>query len=657
MSKNKQRQPQVPKNIEREKAVNEMSPAQQDSFIAQYGKYILLFFGFLLYANTLGHQYTQDDAIVIYDNMYTQKGLAGIPGLLTKDTFFGFFKKEGKDKLVSGGRYRPFTPIMFAIEYQIFGKKPFIGHLINALMYGLLGFYILQLLSMIFGIRSDYKKHFEYIIFACALLFIAHPIHTEAVANIKGRDEIMSMLGAVLATIYTIKYNEKQAKSDGIFAFLFFFMALMSKENAITFLAVIPAVFVFFYNITFGKAISKMLPVFGATALFLICRTMVLGLDMGGTDSELMNNPFLKLVSNNYVPFSGGEKLATIFYTLGYYIKLLILPHPLTSDYYPRQIDIMSFSDPMVLLSVAAYIALITIAIVMYKRDRVISFAILYFIVTLSIVSNIVFPIGTNMSERFMFMPSLAFCLLVPHILYKIIKNGKTTFGIVTAIILIFSVKTFTRNQVWKDDFTLFTTDVETSNKSAKMLNAAGGALSTESAKEKDPNKKKEMLTKAIEYLNEAVKIHPNYANAYLIMGNSYFYLAEYDKSIVAYEQALRINPQFQDASYNMAVALRDAGRKAGEKENNIQKAEQLLLRSLSMNPKDTETLRLLGISYGLSGRHSQAIEYFSKITQLEPKNAAAYMNLSSAYNYNGDPVNAQKYRAIALQLDPNLKK
>jgi protein O-mannosyl-transferase len=657
MSKNKHRQPQTPQKPEREKILEEMKPSENESFIARYGKYILMLFAFLLYANTLGHQYTQDDAIVIYDNMYTQKGLAGIPGLLTKDTFFGFFKKEGKDKLVSGGRYRPFTPIMFAIEYQIFGKKPFIGHLINALMYGLLGFYILQLLTMIFSIRTDYKKHFEFIIFACALLFIAHPIHTEAVANIKGRDEIMSMLGAVLATIYTLKYKEKQATSDAVFAFLFFFMALMSKENAITFLAVIPAIFVFFYNTSFGKAISNMMPIFGATLLFLICRTLVLGLDMGGTDIELMNNPFIKLVGNNYIPFSGGEKLATIIYTLGYYIKLLFLPHPLTSDYYPRQIGIMSFTDPMVLLSLVAYIGLIAMAIVMYKKDRVISFASLYFIATLSIVSNIVFPIGTNMSERFMFMPSLAFCLLVPHILYKIIKNGKTTFGIVAVIILLFSVKTFTRNQVWKDDFTLFTTDVETSNKSAKMLNAAGGALSTESAKEQDPIKKKQMLTKAIGYLNEAVKIHPNYANAYLIMGNSYFYLAEYDKSILAYEQTLKINPQFQDASYNLAVSLRDAGRKAGEKENNIQKAEQLLLRSLSINPKDTETLRLLGISYGLSGRHAQAIEYFSKITQLEPKNASAFMNLSSAYNYNGDPVNAQKYKAIALQLDPNLKK
>ena len=66
---------------------------------------LLMVFCFLLYGNTLNHEYTQDDAIVIYDNMFTTKGVSGIPEILKYDTFKGFFKVEGKDKLVSGGRY------------------------------------------------------------------------------------------------------------------------------------------------------------------------------------------------------------------------------------------------------------------------------------------------------------------------------------------------------------------------------------------------------------------------------------------------------------------------------------------------------------------------------------------------------------------------
>ena len=114
---------------------------------SSWTKWCIPLLAILLYANTLGHDYTQDDAIVIYDNMYTTQGLAGIPGLLKYDTFRGFFKTEGKSKLVSGGRYRPLTPIMFAIEYEIFGKNPFWGHLINILIYGVLGMLIFFFLS------------------------------------------------------------------------------------------------------------------------------------------------------------------------------------------------------------------------------------------------------------------------------------------------------------------------------------------------------------------------------------------------------------------------------------------------------------------------------------------------------------------------------
>ena len=99
---------------------------------------ILAALSIVLYANTITHDYTQDDAIVINDNEFTTQGFAGIPALLKYDTFRGFFKVDGKEKLVSGGRYRPLTPVMFAIEYQLFGYNPVIGHLLNILWFTLL---------------------------------------------------------------------------------------------------------------------------------------------------------------------------------------------------------------------------------------------------------------------------------------------------------------------------------------------------------------------------------------------------------------------------------------------------------------------------------------------------------------------------------------
>lgn len=162
----------------------------------------ILLLSILLYANTLSHDYTQDDAIVIYDNMFTTEGFSGISGLLKYDTFYGFFKEEGKASLVSGGRYRPLTPVMFAVGWQLFGKNPFIGHLWNLLFYAIIGLLIFELIR-----RFSPRKRIDWTIiaFVSALLFVAHPVHTEVVANIKGRDEIMTLLGALISLITAIK--------------------------------------------------------------------------------------------------------------------------------------------------------------------------------------------------------------------------------------------------------------------------------------------------------------------------------------------------------------------------------------------------------------------------------------------------------------------
>jgi len=471
------------------------------------GQMILLFaLAFVLYANTLTHDYTQDDAIVIYDNMFTQQGLAGIPGILSNDTFYGFFKEEGKAKLVTGGRYRPFTQLMYALEWQIFGRSPLVGHLINVLLYGFLGIMLYNTLVLLFlgpNKAGQKERKTRLFVFIACLLFIAHPIHTEAVANIKGRDEIMTLLGAIIALWASLKAYHTKAGKWNIMALVSFFIALMSKENAITFLAVVPLAYMLFKKLSVVNSLKRLWPFLVSTIVFLIIRTSVLGMDFGGVSMELMNNPFLKLSGNSWVAFSGAEKLATIFYTLGKYIWLLVIPHPLCHDYYPRAVEIMSFGDWQVILSVLLYVGMLAAAFLMWSKDKVLSFGILYFIITLSIVSNIVFPIGTNMSERFMFMPSLGIVLVITRLLTRYLDKENILLAVTGLIILGFAFKTVTRNMVWKDDFTLFTTDVKTNSRSAKLLNAAGGTLTTEAAKLSAGPEKTKMLTTAIGYLSE----------------------------------------------------------------------------------------------------------------------------------------------------------
>ncbi len=616
---------------------------------------VLFLFSFLLYANTLNHKFAQDDAIVITDNMFTEKGISGISGLLKYDTFYGFFKVDGKAKLVSGGRYRPLTPIMFAIGVSMFGKNPMVGHFMNAVWYGILVMVLyLALQHLFFKHKLKYK---EWLIFSACLLFAAHPVHTEVVANIKGRDEIVSLLCALGTLYFALRFFDERKLWMGLSSGIICFMGLLAKENVVTYLAVIPLALVLFRSFDLRQwGLTMMGPILGFV-LFMIIRTSVLGLDFGGSPRELMNNPYLKIVNNQYVDFTASEKYATISYTLGEYVRLLLYPHPLTADYYPRHVGIMKFSDVSVILSVLIYLVLFLAVFWFWKRNKIISFSIAYFVITLSIVSNLVFPIGTNMSERFLFMPSVGFCVLMAYALTKVMSKNKTSALVLFVLILgLYSFKTLDRNMDWKDDYTLYTTDVKTSSKSAKGLNAAGGSLIRKSEEIESPEEKKRYLNQALEYLTQAVKIHPNYKNAHLLKGNANYYLSNYTEAVASYEMALTLDPNYQDALNNIVFAYRDAGRFFGEKQGDLEKAKRYLLKSYELNDKDYETLRLLGVAYGMGNDHRNAVKFFEQAVEQRPNDAMAYMNLANACQNFGDDERARIQFQKAIELDPSLK-
>jgi tetratricopeptide (TPR) repeat protein len=613
----------------------------------------------LIYANTFNHDFAQDDAIVITDNMFTKEGVAGIPDLFRYDTFYGFFKKANKDKLVAGGRYRPLTPAMFAIEYQLFGLNPAAMHILNALWYGLLVVVLYGALLALFLRRAKWDKglsvNMVYLIpLLAAFVYAMHPLHTEAVANIKGRDEIMTLLGSIAALWLVLKDDVRYLA----LAALCFFLALMAKENAITFLGVIPLALYFFTEDELGDIVKKMLPLVGAAALFLVIRFSILGMSFGDPGIELMNNPFVKIEQGRWVDFTAGEKTATITYTLGKYAQLLVAPIGLTHDYYPRQVDIMNWGDWRVLLSLLLYLGLIFYALRGLINKDIGSFAVLFYLLTLSIVSNIVFPVGTNMSERFMFMPSVGFALLISWAIMKYIPQLKISTGVLAGIGLAFAVLTIQRNPAWKDNYTLFTTDIHNSPNSAKLRNAVAGELSVQWAAlaPEQQATQTSMLEEALGHINEAIRIHPTYKQAHYIKGNVLYYLKRYDDAIKAYLEALRVAPDYTEAHQNLMITYRDAGRYYGEQQGNIQAALGYLQQAYEGLPEDYETIRLYGVANGIAGNVNKAVELFVKNTQLQPNNARAWYDLGTAYMNAGQQEAAMQALAKAKAIDPNIE-
>jgi tetratricopeptide (TPR) repeat protein len=723
-------------------AAPQVQPAEKSTAAAVAGNFLSKFrwlgigialLSGLIYANSISNDYSVDDSIVIQRNMFTQRGLAGLPGIFAYDTFYGFFRN--KKSLVSGGRYRPLTVAMFAVETEFFAPvkkgpdgKPVlepndpvlqeegianvplreldpkitnvhvISHAINVLLYALLCWVLYHFLLLLLNPHKDAALLREnFIVFAATLLFATHPLHTEAVANIKGRDEIITLLGALLAAFWIIRTHyrpQKQWLYIGAAAFVYF-LGLLSKESAVTYLAVIPMAFYFFTKADMKEIAIKTTPLLLSFLIFFGIRHSVLGEQgsLSGKTYELMNNPFLKLHSgvqfaplvastdpnaagadvriitnpvNSYIDVTSSEKTAMIMQTWGKYLQLLALPHPLTNDYYPREVNVIDMSDPYALISFLINLGFIILGLFGLLKKRLWSFGILYYYATFSIVSNVVFAIGTNMSERFMFMPSIGFCLVVAWALSKLagksdnlsFANFRMPLAIVGVIALLYSYKTYDRNKDWFDDYTLFTTDIAVSKNSAKLHNAVGGSLLDKAAADEQKANAEAMLIQdfakrserfaqikaarmevvkqALGNLKEALRIHPGYANAWLLLGNGYYFSEQYEAAIAAYNQVDIWRPEHQDLAQNMGVVWRDMGRYYGEKKQDNFAAIQALEKSISYNNKDSESWRLLGIAYGMTSNHQKAIEAFTKSLQLNPNNMGVWENLGIAYNISG---------------------
>jgi hypothetical protein len=455
--------------------------------------------------------YMLDDLMVIQQNDYTQKGWSGLKDIFTKDSFMGYFKVERK--LLEGGRYRPLSIATFAIENAIFGKeKPAISHFINILLYGLTGLLLYRIILGLFPLRTGQRWFFS-VAFIAALFFLVHPLHTEAVANIKGRDEILALLLSLAALYAMLKYHDNRHWSWMATSLITYFLALLSKENAITFAFIIPLTIWFFSSKRLRLA--HWLPLLMVSILFLIIRSNVLGyfLNPGVVITDIMNNPFAGMKIS--------EKYATIMLTLGWYLKLLLAPFPLTHDYYPYHVPKVNWSDWRPLLSVVLYIGMAIAAIRLFQRKSIYAYCILFFLATLGIVSNLLFSVGTFMNERFLYMPSVAFCLFLAWLLVErlpalspqILRN--VSLGIVALLLGAFGFITLQRVPVWENTTTLNEAAIKVSYNSARAnLFLVTAMYENQFKKETDATKKQEMLVTMKKYIDKSLEINPNYNSA-----------------------------------------------------------------------------------------------------------------------------------------------
>lgn len=568
--------------------------------------YLMAVLAFILYANSLTNGFVLDDSLVILKNSFTTKGVSGLPDIFTHDTFTGYYGESVSEIKIIGGRYRPLSVAFFAILYQLAGDNPFVFHLWNVLLYSLCCFFLYRVVRRIAEPISGPAGGAVFALFT-VLLFTVHPIHTEVVNNIKSNDEILSLLLSLASLHLAMRFRDTGKKSLAIWSGAALFLGCLAKENAVVFLAIIPlTLWLTARDDSRKKGSPTWLAVslLSTFAMYFAIRYSILGWSLGEAPLDLINNPFIKYTAAGWEHCTGGEKFAMIFWSLGKYLQLLLFPYTLSTDYYPRYVQVIDFSNPIALGSLLIYLTLGTwTAWNIIKNRRVLGiYGIAFYLIALSIVSNMIFPIGTNLAERFVFMPSVGFAMaicgfLLPYLREAVEKNKSWITGSAILILLALSARTFVRNFDFESNKILLSQDVKASPKSAKIQNALGAVIAEEALNTPDPSLKQTLAQQALEHLYKAIAIHPTYLEAFYMRGNVEFMLGRYEEAVQDYRKTIQINSAFKDVYGNYALALREAARKILESNMDSGHAVGYLEESLKLYPNEQETKNLLDLA------------------------------------------------------------
>jgi len=648
-----------------EKGIFDFLPTFRQRLIA------LMVLTFVIFANSIMNESALDDEIVLNKNQYVQDGTSGIGGILSHDAYSSYYASMQAEDQLSGGRYRPLSIVTFAIEESLFGFKDgdevtftqngvdFSGtiertvfdqkevlvregagertlmrvnvsqldgyaalyhgrHFVNVLLY------MLAIGVLFFLLHFVLLPQFKDLAFLALLLFAIHPIHTEVVANVKSRDEIMSLLFIGLTFVYAFKWRENKKTRSLLATCTFYFLALLSKEWGIVLVVLLPIAFVVFKKENLSLALKSSIPLFSVAALYLLIRTNVVGTGSGENQVDVMNDPYLYA--------SGVETFATKTAVLFKYFTLQVFPHPLSADYSFKAIEYRNLGSWDFWASIVLHLGLIALMIGLFIKKHVLAFALAFYLGPLFLISNYVFDIGATMGERLVFHSSFGFCILIAYLLLKAIqKQGalnrqkQILLPLLVIVVGLASFKTMDRNGDWKNNSTLFIHDVQVVPQSVLANGSAGKAYLDLAEKETlRGTKQKALLNKAETHLKRAIKLNPKYYGAYLNLGLVWYLRNDLEKTEINWKAAETIfsrsnHPGFWEKyDHTLAIAYYNKGLFAAQ-DKDIAKSRQYMEKAVEYEPNNVQYLEDLGGACYTLGDKKSALEIWTKALTLDP--------------------------------------
>ncbi|HTC63718.1 MAG TPA: tetratricopeptide repeat protein [Candidatus Saccharimonadales bacterium] len=520
----------------------------------------------LIYGNILPNQFVLDDELYIPRNAQVVE--PSLRALFTPNIVSMVF--------------RPVTFATLALNWAISGPHPLVYHLFNLIFHAATVLLLYILLQELLGDSLEAKN----IAFVAALLYAVHPIHTEAVAWAVGRAEVLA--AGFLFAAWILHLKDRPIASLACFA-----MALLSKESAVAFL---PMVILGDFAIGKWKPRIQYALIGGVTAAYLGLLWKVQGGRFGQMEISMVDNPLASV--------SGGWRILNALRVAWKYVALQFYPAMLSCDYSFNQIPIYKDWRHTLPAAIAAA-AVVAVWVWAFKKRHVgVALAGSIYFAGFATTANILVPTGTIMGERLAYLPSAGLCLLAA-LGWNWLKQKKSNaaWGILVAIVLIFSVRTALRNRDWKDALALYSS-------SARAV----------------PN---------------STKIHANLANAYLLSN-------QLDLADAEFQTALRIDPNSPETLSNYSNLEVRRGK--------YQDALDKMRKAMSMSGRDHLDYDSMVVTYAallMKTNHTgEALENLNREISQAPQYSPAWSARAILHLGQGELKDARSDAQTALQID-----
>jgi protein O-mannosyl-transferase len=559
------------------------------------GAILVAILAFVLYSNTLAHDFAMDDPLVLTGNKYVQRGAVGISDIFNNSYLQGFSGQKDAS-------YRPLSLTAFALEKDFLGGTAGTYHLMNVLWY-------VATCVLAYGLLSNLlaPKGLAWLALLLTMLFTAHPIHTEVVANIKSRDEIMACFGTLLCLLGMVKNAEKWQIPWLIAAISGAWMAFYAKESTLTLLLLVPLVLWFKGNVG-----TKRILILGAYLLpivlwYLKKRQSVVGgvpIQLTQYDNALADLPL-------------DQRFATAFDIVGRYLKLLFWPQTLSADYSFNQIPASTWASPGACLSLVLVGLALGLAVWAWRERSLFSLGVFFFVISFGVTSNFIVLIGSTMAERFMFTPLLGLLIALGGLFLLLqkryqISTGVFMYGFLPLALLLMGLRTIQRNADWKNDDAMFLSMAKTAPNSARVQSMMGRYWRKKADENTESTLKQSYFDSAAFYFKKGLGI--------------------YDRDHITW---------FQLASTEKAAKRFD-------------QASDALKKAIALDSSIHQYYFQLGYCLGETQRYPEAIAAYRKVEQMKPDEPSLNGNLAYVLRHGGQPAEAVKYYEKILISKPN---